>query len=55
MLSATVDVDKERGRAQQLGAVNLLGYPLSDADFLEAIKHAIGRRKSASNTPPSAQ
>ena len=54
MLSATVDVSKERGRAQQLGAVNLLGYPLSDAEFLDAVKHAIGRRKSASDTPSSA-
>lgn len=51
MLSATVDVDKERGRAQQLGAVNLLGYPLADAEFLDQVKHAIGRRKSATDTP----
>jgi len=53
MLSATVDVSKERGRAQQLGAVNLLGYPLSDEEFLDQVKHAIGRRKGATDTPTS--
>jgi CheY-like chemotaxis protein len=51
MLSATIDVRNERERAQRMGAVNLLGYPIADRDLLDAVKNAVGRRKGATDTP----
>ena len=47
MLSATAQIDVERPKALEMGAVNLLGYPLSDAELLEVVKGAIGRRRPA--------
>ena len=47
MLSATAEIDKERPKAIEMGAVTLLGYPLPDAELLEVVKGAIGRRRPA--------
>lgn len=52
MCSATADVNVEREKAIQLGAVNLLGYPLADIDLIEAVRKAVGRRRGATDSPP---
>jgi CheY-like chemotaxis protein len=50
MLSATANASVEREKAIRFGAVNLLGYPLSDAELLGAVKKAVGRRRGATDT-----
>src|SRR5262249_4600405 len=52
MLSATANVQCEREKAVNMGAVTMLGYPLSDEDLLEAVKAAVGRRRPATYPAP---
>jgi len=47
MISATLDVEKNRDQAKKLGAVDLLSYPLADEALLKQVRLAIGRRKSS--------
>lgn len=47
MVSATLDVEKNRDAAKKLGAVDLLAYPLSDEALLRHVRLAIGRRKGS--------
>lgn len=47
MMSATLDVEKNRDEAKRLGAVDLLTYPLPDEVLLKHVRLAIGRRKGS--------
>jgi putative two-component system response regulator len=52
MLSATADIQSERERAINKGAVTMLGHPLSDESLLEVVKSAVGRRRPATDRAP---